>query len=94
MTKAELKKVHVVEKILEGHMTNAEGAAALGMTQRQVIRLKKNYQTGGAQKLAHGNRGRKPSHALADEIKERVVTLYKEKYHGSNNCHFAELLAE
>ncbi|WP_028560893.1 helix-turn-helix domain-containing protein, partial [Paenibacillus pinihumi] len=63
MTKAELKKVHVVEKILEGHMTNAEGAAALGMTQRQVIRLKKNYQTGGAQKLAHGNRGRKPSHA-------------------------------
>lgn len=36
LTRAELKKVLVVEKILEGHMTNAEGAAALGLSVRQV----------------------------------------------------------
>nr|WP_315910945.1 ISNCY family transposase [Xylanibacillus composti] len=95
LTKAELKKVLVVEKILEGHMTNREGATALGLTERQVIRLKKKYQTeGGAQSLVHGNRGRKPKHALTEEVKEKAAELYTVKYHGSNNCHFAELLEE
>lgn len=45
LSRAELKKVVVVEKILSGHMTNAEGAAVLGLTCRQVIRLKKKYLT-------------------------------------------------
>jgi transposase len=95
LTRAELKKVLVVEKILGGHMTNGEGAAALGLTVRQVIRLKKKYvEEGGAQALVHRNRGRKPSHALSEEVKERVAALYAAKYHGSNNCHYAELLAE
>jgi transposase len=95
LTRAELKKVLVVEKILDGRMTNGEGAAALGLTVRQVIRLKQKYLAeGGAQALAHRNRGRKPKHALTDEVKERAVALYTAKYHGSNNCHFAELLEE
>lgn len=95
LTRAELKKVLVVEKILEGHMTNKEGAAALGLTERQVIRLKRIYQErGGAQALAHRNRGRKPKHTLTEDVKEKTAELYITKYHGSNNCHFAELLEE
>lgn len=33
-------------------------------------------------------------HALTEDVKKRVVELYTTKYHGSNNCHFAELLEE
>ena len=95
LTRAEWKKVLVVEKILDGHMTNAEGAAVLGLGVRQVIRLKKKYvEEGGAQALAHGNRGRKPKHAIPEEVKDHVVGLYTTTYHGSNNCRFAELLEE
>jgi len=95
LTRAEWKKALVVEKILDGHMTNPEGAAVLGLSVRQVIRLKKKYVAeGGAQALAHRNRGKKPSHALSEEVKQQVVTLYNTKYYGSNNCHFAELLEE
>ncbi|MNJ41134.1 hypothetical protein D3C77_360470 [compost metagenome] len=50
LTRAELKKVVVVEKILAGEMTNREGAAALGLTERPIFRLKKKYiAKGGAQ---------------------------------------------
>ncbi|WP_188533758.1 helix-turn-helix domain-containing protein, partial [Paenibacillus abyssi] len=94
MTRAEMKKVVVVEKIIGGHMTNDEGAAALGLTKRQIIRLKQKYNQGGARALIHKNRGRKPAHSLKDEIKERVAERYTQIYHGSNNCHFAELLEE
>lgn len=95
LTRAELKKVVVVEKVLEGHMTNREGAAALGRTERQMIRLKKKYiAEGGAQGLIHKNRGRKPAHALDNELKNQVTELYQKKYYGSNHCHYAELLEE
>lgn len=95
LNRTELKKVIVVEKILGGHMTIKEGATALRLTERQIIRLKKKYQTeGGAKALVHGNRGKKPKHALTDEVEERATALYTAKCQGSNNCHFAELLEE
>jgi transposase len=94
LTRAELKKVKVMEKIIDGHMTNTEGAVLLGISTRQVIRLKKTYLAKGEEGIAHQNRGRKPIHALTDSVKEQVVELYSTKYHGSNNCHLAELLEE
>lgn len=94
LTRAEMKKVLVVEKIINGDMTNEEGALALGLTKRQVIRLKQKYIKEGAQGLAHKNRGRKPAHSIREEVKDQVATLYTETYHGSNNCHFAEMLEE
>ncbi|RJE87728.1 hypothetical protein D3P07_15615 [Paenibacillus sp. 1011MAR3C5] len=78
MTKAELKKVLVVEKLLSKQITNREGAAALNLTERQVIRLKKKYQLGeGTKGLIHMNRGRKPQHALPNEVKERQYPSIK-----------------
>ncbi|WP_148277854.1 helix-turn-helix domain-containing protein, partial [Paenibacillus popilliae] len=68
MSRQEMKKVLVVEKIMNGHMTNNEGAIALGITVRQIIRLKRRYETEGAQGITHKNRGRKPAHALSEEI--------------------------
>jgi len=95
LTEPEFKKVIVVEKILDGFMTNKEGARVLGLSIRQVMRLKKKYlSTGGAQALAHGNRGRQPSHTLPAQLKEKVAKLYTSKYYGSNSCHFAELLTK
>ncbi|MCA0754541.1 ISNCY family transposase [Paenibacillus sp. N4] len=94
MTRAEMKKVLVVEKVMDGHMTNREGALSLGLSERQLIRLKKKYQAEGAKGISHQNRGKKPKHALSDEVKERAAALYTAKYLGSNSCHFAELLKE
>jgi transposase len=94
LSKPELKKVLVVEKIIAGHMTNDEGAVTLGISVRQIIRLKHKYYAEGAPGLAHKNRGKTPSHALSKELKDRAGELYKSKYHGSNCCHFAELLEQ
>ena len=94
MSRKELKKVLVVEKIIDGHMTNNEGAMTLGISIRQIIRLKNKYKSEGAQGIIHKNRGRKPIHSLNPAIIDRVATLYETQYYGSNCCHFAELLQE
>ncbi|OUM87689.1 MAG: transposase [Bacillus thermozeamaize] len=66
----------------------------LGISIRQAYRLKAKYRHGGAKAIAHGNRGRKPVHTLADSLKQRVMSLYQNRYSGSNATHFQQLLAE
>ncbi len=94
LSREEMKKVLVVGKIIDGYITNNEGATALGLSTRQMIRLKNKYKAEGAQGLIHKNRGRKPVHVLTEETIDEVAALYESKYHGSNSCHFAELLQD
>ena len=94
LTKSELKRVMVLQKWLDGHVTEQDVARCLGISIRQAYRLKAKFRQGGAQAIAHGNRGRKPSHALSDALKQRVTTLYQNRYSGSNATHFQQLLAE
>jgi transposase len=94
LTPAEMKKILVIEKLMNHHMTTKEAATVLGISIRQVLRLKATYQQEGAQGLAHKNRGRQPIHAISEKVKKQIVQLYDEKYYGSNNSHFADLLEE
>lgn len=40
----------------------------------------------------HGNRGRKPAHAIPDNIRQQVLQLAQTKYKGCNFFFIAELL--
>jgi transposase len=92
--KAIVKRVKVLERTLSGGMTSEEAAASLGVTERQLRRLKSKYKQEGEKGLIHGNRGRKPKHSLPDELKAEVRRLRDEKYRDANFCHLADLLAE
>ena len=94
LTKAELKKVIVIEKLVAHQVKVVEAAELLGLSTRQVLRLKKRYIAEGAEGIAHKNRGRKPAHAIPEKVRKHVAELYQSKYYGSNNIHFTELLQE
>ena len=94
LTKAELKKVLVIEKLVARQLKVAEAAEFLQLSTRQVLRLKHKYITEGAEGIAHKNRGRKPAHTIPDEVKKLVAERYRTTYYGSNNCHYSELLEE
>ncbi|MFC2144780.1 ISNCY family transposase, partial [Actinomycetota bacterium] len=66
----------------------------LGISTRQVKRIKKKVRTDGPVAAVHGNRDRKPANAVAANIKDLVVELKREKYAGTNFSHFAELISE
>lgn len=94
LTKKELKRVMVLQHWINGQLTEQDVARILQLSVRQAYRLKAKYLSGGAQAIAHGNRGRKPAHALTDSLKQQVLQLYQTRYYGSNCTHFTELLAE
>jgi hypothetical protein len=57
----------------------------LGVSRRHVLRLKKAYrEEGPGARLAHGNRGRKPAHAIAEAVKDQVVELRASLYADNN----------
>ena len=93
LSRDELKRVKVMERVLSGSMTNEEASASLGVTCRHLRRLKSKYNQKGEAGLIHGNRGRKPANSLPEELKAEVLRLRGEKYHDANFCHLADLLA-
>ncbi len=90
----EQKRAIVLSRVVAGDWTNHQAAVALGVSQRQLRRLKKAYRRAGAAALAHGNRRRRPVNAIADEVRIEVIALAREKYAGFNQQHLTEKLAE
>src|SRR5579862_742422 len=90
----EQKRAMVLAKLLAGEWTSHQAAGALGLSSRQLRRLKHAYQHEGAAALVHGNRGRRPVNAVAEEVRAEVATLARQKYAGFNHQHRTEKLAE
>ena len=94
LSKKEQKRLMVLNEVERGIMTSREAAEILGLSPRQVRRILAAYRKEGAQALAHGNWGRKPSNTLDENLEKRVVELAQLTYAGCNTRHFTELLAE
>ena len=93
MSQKQLNRFAVISKVIDGHLTNTEAAASLGISERQVIRLKKGILADGAACLIHKNTHRKPAHALKKDVVNKIVTLKQSaNYLGANFLHFQELL--
>ena len=94
MSQKQLNRFAVISKVIDGHMTIAEASVSLGISQRQIIRLKQGVIAQGAAFLIHNNTGRKPSHAFDDNLAATIIALKQsETYQGANFLHFQELLA-
>lgn len=94
MSKKQWRKLDVVERIERGEMTIAEGAQALGLSSRQMQRVRARVRDEGQAGVVHGNKGRSPKHRTADLVREHVVALRRERYVGFNDQHFTEKLVE
>jgi transposase len=94
LTTAEQRRLIVLNHLESGALVNAEAARLLELSVRQLQRMKAAYAELGAAALSHGNRGRRPAHALDPELARRVVELATTTYAGFNQQHLTELLVE
>jgi transposase len=60
---------------------------------RTVNRQIARYRERGKEAFLHGNRGRKPAHALPDALKADIANLYRTKYPDAGFEFYTELLA-
>ena len=88
------QRYSILKLATEGFISSKEGANALKISERHFKRLKKNFRKFGPQALIHGNRGRKPPNAYPEEIKQKVLRLFRSQYHNFNLSHFTDILKE
>ncbi len=94
LNKREQKRLIVFNEVLAGRMTGQEAAEMVGVTLRHTRRLLAAYRQGGAEALAHGNRGRSPVNKLAATVESEILRLAQGMYVDYNDSHFSEELAQ
>jgi len=94
MSTKELRRLHVMQRVVERKLTQAHAAQLLGLSDRQIRRLVTRVRLEGAQGLVHRSRGRPSNRAIAPRRKARVLRRYEARYPDFGPTLAAEKLAE
>ncbi|MFV3011074.1 hypothetical protein ACLD43_01150 [Clostridium botulinum] len=88
----ENNKYLVIKMLIETDGNKQRAAIILNCTVRHINRMIKGYKEKGKEYFLHGNRGRKPDHALDDNTRKMIVDLYLTKCFDANITHYSKLL--
>jgi len=80
MSLREVRRLKVVQSIMDKHTTQRAAASMLGISERQVRRLVKVVRDVGDRGVIHGLRGRTSNRRYPEEVREKVLVLYQERY--------------
>lgn len=94
LSQPEQSRLLVLNALNRGDLKMADAARLLGISARQVRRLRRAYRLRGAAALAHGNRGRPSPRRLPTALRQRILRLARTTYAALNHQHFTELLRE
>lgn len=90
----ELKRLHVIHRVLNAEITQAEASEILSLSERQIRRIVSRIRQEGDTGIIHKSRGKESNRKLPKKLIERVVYLYQQKYQGFGPTLFCEKLAE
>ncbi len=93
-TQEELRRLHIIEKVLEGGLKQVEAAEILLLSSRQIRRMVKRIRKEGQRGIVHRSRGRPSNRKIADQLKEKVIRLYRKSYKGFGPTLACEKLLE
>lgn len=94
MSQKELKRLHVIHRVLEGSLTQARAAEIISLSERQIRRIVKCIRAEGDKGIQHRSRGKESNRKAPRKLVESVTRLYREKYQGFGPTLTAEKLLE
>lgn len=95
LTRKQLNTLDIINKAISGFISVPDAASALGLSERQVQRLKKKVRNAGAAALVHQNSMKVPHNAIPAKTLETILELKRsDLFLNTNFYHFKELLSE
>jgi hypothetical protein len=94
VSQKEMHRMHVVRLTIEGRETVGRGAKLLGISPRQMKRLRQTFKERDVHGLLHANRGKAPWNKTVSEKVKQVVELARGRYQGLNDTHLTEKLKD
>ena len=71
----------IMEMVKQKLKTLKAASLELGISYSQAKRIYQRYLTGGDEALVHGNKGKPSNNKTDEELVEKAIELYKEKYY-------------
>lgn len=94
MSQEELKRLHIIRKVLDNTLRQVEASGLLDLSDRQVRRITARVREQGDKGIIHRSRGQPSNRRFPDKIKDRIISLYQKKYQGFGPTLAAEKLFE
>ena len=90
------REVEILTRLEAGALDPSSAAMLLGVSPRQVRRLRVRFRQDGFEAVIHGNAGRSPANRTDPALLERILALagLDGKYHDLNVCHLQDLLEQ
>jgi hypothetical protein len=89
-----MKVSEVIAMALRKEIRWLDAADILGITPRQMHRIKVRYEIDGSPGVRDSRLGKAPANKVPQDVTARVLALYREQYRGFNVRHFHEELSE
>jgi hypothetical protein len=90
----ELKRLHVIQKVLERVIKQVQAAEILSLSSRQIGRIVKRIRIEGDKGIIHRSRGKPSNRRIPSKIRDKVVKLYRRQYEGFGPTLASEKLLE
>ena len=90
----ELKRLHVIHKVIEGTLTQKDASGLISLSERQIRRIVTRIKEEGDGGIVHKSRGKPSKRKLPHKLKERIIDLYRTTYTGFGPTLFTEKLEE
>lgn len=94
LTQKEEEKLKIIQQTFAGILTNGKAATMLGVSQRQVKRLKRRVREVGSLAVIHKLKGQKGNHHLDPAIKEKALLAIRHRYSDFKPTFATEKLAK
>lgn len=95
MTEKEIDRVKILEKVIEGRLTQKKASETLKISLRQIKRLCKRYRSKGAEGLIHLSRGKPSNRCMDKKMRAKVINIIvEEKFDGFGPTILQETLEE
>jgi len=80
MSRRETKRLHVIHQALDKRITQKTAAELVGLSSRQLRRMVKRIREEGDDGISHRSRGKASNRRLPQNLKNKALKLFREKY--------------
>ncbi len=87
-------KLEIIKSAISGKITNCEAGKLIGVSERQVQRLKNTVRKLGSNGVVHGLKNKRGNHSSVARFKDKVLDLVRHKYSDFRPSFASEKMSE
>ena len=94
MSQKEADRIKIISQVEGKILTVEEASEIMHISQRQVYRIIKRIRQSGSKEIIHKLRGKKSNRGYAQELRSKIVSIYRKEYPDYGPTLFSEMLVK